>query len=187
MALFATASELADRLGVSLSESEESRAKGLLELASSLIQQEAGQEIEQVEDDELTRRGTESARILLPERPVKSVSKVVLDGEEIEEEDEWYVEGDELVREVGGWGQPDEVLVITYTHGYEAVPDIAKVICLEAVVRAWINPGSVLSEEYGSERVAYSQGTPRGLLLSEIERRDIRQAFRRGAGSVTLR
>lgn len=186
MAQFATASELADRLGVSLSESEQTRARGLLELASGLIQSEARQTVEYVEDDELTRQGTEEASIRLPQRPVESVSSVTLAGVAIASDD-WYVEGDSLVREVGGWGHPDETLVIVYTHGYETIPEAIKVVCLEAVVRVWVNPGAVMNEGYGSERVSYTPGVPRGLLLSEAEKQTIRDQFRRGAGSVQLR
>ncbi len=197
MAQFATAGELAARLGITLTTSEETRAGSLLTLASGLIQKEAKQRIERVASDTLARRGTELARIRLPERPVESVTSVSLDGVLIPATD-YYLDGDELVREMvsaefagvpsGGWGHSGEPLVIVYTHGYAIIPDAIAAVSLEAVVRAWVNPGSVMSERYGSEQVAFLQGgTPHGLLLTTAEQRVIRETLRTLNGTVQLR
>lgn len=165
MAQFATAAELAARLGVTLTKDEEARANVLLTQASGLIQDVTGQTIEKVTDDELIRIGQEDNRMRLPQRPVISVSSVTLAGE-VQEADTYHLEGDELVSYCG-WGYPDETLVVTYTHGFAEVPETVKAICLEAVVRVWVNPGSVSTDEHGSERVQY--GRDRGLLLAETE------------------
>lgn len=194
---FATAAELAARLGVSFSAEEETRADSLLTLASGLIQREARQDIGLVEDDVFATRATREQSILLPERPVVSVSSVTVGGSGVTD---WYLDGDELVRRSGwevslngiegtaGWGSRNVPLVVTYTHGYNPVPDAIKAVCLEAVTRVWVNPGSVMSERYGSEQVAYlTQGTPTGLLLTPDERRAVKNVVRRGSESVNVR
>jgi hypothetical protein len=201
MAQFVTSTELADRLGVEFTAQEDTRADTLLTLASGLVQREARQEIEQTEDDTLTRRGTAEDRIRLPERPVTEVSSVTLAGDTLTVDEDWYLDGDELVRmpapssatfphvPASGWGLPDEELVIVYTHGYATIPDAIKVIVLEAVVRVWVNPGAVMSERYGSEQAVYAtQGVPNGMLLTEAERETVREMFRTSTvGTVHLR
>jgi hypothetical protein len=199
VAQFATPDELATRLGVSFSEEEENRAGELLVLASGLIQREAKQLIERVEGDILIRRGTSADRVRLPERPVVSISAVTLDAVPFTEEIDWYLEGDELVRTSsapsstsfglsGGWGDAGRILEITYTHGFDPIPDAVKAVCLEATVRVWGNPGSVMQERYGSEQVSYLvQGVPSGLLLTDAEKQTISDEMRRTVRTVKLR
>lgn len=183
MAQFATADDLADRLAVTLTGPEQTRAGKLLTLASGLIQKEARQKVERIAGDTLTRRGSYSSRVRLPERPVESITSVTLDGTALVEDDDYYRDGDELVRSVG-WGNPSDELVVVYTHGYTAIPDAVKAICVEMVVRVWVNPGAARQEAIGSENVSYGAV---GLLLTSDEKSVIRDALRRTSGSVTLR
>lgn len=185
MAQFATAAEFANRLGVSLTASEITDADALLVRASALIQAETGQDIEEDADDELTRRGTWDRRLRLPQRPVQEVSEVTLDGEVVAATS-YYLDGDELVRTLSSaWGGPEAELVVTYSHGYASTPEVARTVCLEAVARVWVNPGSVLQEGYGSEQVTYQQAN--GVLLTEDECNLLRDTFRRHAAGVQLR
>ena len=192
MAQFATAAELAARLGVTFAGDEGSRATALLTLASGLIQQEARQTIELVTDDVLTIRGTRERKLLLPERPVVSVSSITLGGSAVSS-DSYYIDGDHLVRGSGGdflsdfsggYGSAASPLVITYTHGYATIPDAIKAICIEAVVRVWVNPGSVAREAYGSESVVYPV---QGMALTPDERRSLRRTLGRRSESATVR
>lgn len=197
MAPFASADELAERLGVTFDEAEESRATSLLTTASGLIQAEARQRIEKVDGDELTLRGRNEPRLLLPERPVISVASVSQGGTELSSS-VWYLDSDELVRKGGwytnflagyewdgsGWGSPDIEIVVTYTHGYETIPEAIKGVCLEAAVRAYVNPGSVSQEAYGSERTSYPV---QGLMLTGEEKRTIHRELGRRSESLALR
>lgn len=185
---FATATELADWFGVELGEVEEDRAEALLTLATNLIQQEVDQLVEKVAGDELLRRGTGSSRLRLPERPVISVASVTLGGTAVSS-DEWYVEGDELVRTTGGWGSPDEVLKIVYTHGYETIPPALKAVCLGMVGRVWVNPGMTSEEAEGEARTVYSSRGDVGLMLTDRERAFVKSAIGgpSSVGSVALR
>lgn len=186
MAQFATPAELANRLGVEFSSEDSTRAEGLLTTASGLIKDVAKQHLERVEDDVLARRGVNADRFRLPQRPVEEVTLVKLDGETVAS-DEYYLTGDKLVKISGVWGNSHQVLEVTYTHGYAEIPESLKAICLEAVVRVWVNPGSVQSENYGGEAVNY--GREVGLLLTATEERAIRKAVATApkAGTINLR
>jgi hypothetical protein len=196
VAQFATPDDLAGRLGVELlAGAEFFRADGLLTLASGLIQDEARQKIERVENDVLTIRGTTDERIPLPERPVIEISSVKLDGGAISG---WYQDGDELARPKrwqrdpalasSGFGRPRQTLEITYTHGYQEIPGVVVTVCLEMVVRAWVNPGAVAQERVGDVSVYYANVgyQPTGLLMSIDERRAIRKFFGTRARSVRI-
>lgn len=178
MAQFASADDLAAQLGIELTENEESRADALLSLASGLIQDAARQTIELVENETVVMRRARGAVVLLAERPVVSVSSVLAGGDALAA-DTYYLDGDCLVRSGGTWGDllgvgfsGNDELVVTYTHGYEEIPETIKGICVAAVVRAWVNPGAVAQEGYGSERVVYPV---QGMLLTAQERRALRK------------
>lgn len=174
MAAFATHSDLATRLGIVLSGAEQTRATALLGLASDVIRRAARQDIDQ-NTSTITVRGA-AGRVLLPQRPVISVDTVTLDGTT----QDFTLDGDYLA---GYWSGQD--LEITYTHGFDPVPDAIKAICLEAVTRVWVNPGNAAQEAYGSERV--SHGASSGLLLTDEERRAVRDVVRRGSQAVDIR
>lgn len=194
---FATADDLAARLGLSLSPDDRTRADSLLQRASGLIQAAAKQQLVLVANDEYTIVGPRDRQITLPERPVVSVSSVVLNGTPLTN---WYVDGNELVVKRGilwdfqgdllgvasfGWrGVP---LVITYTHGWETPPEPAGTIAIEAVRRVWVNPTGALSESWGSERTDFASRSATEqptLELTDGEKDQIRRAFGRRATSV---
>ena len=193
---FATHADLATRLGLTLTATEQTRATALIADAQAVIQDETGQTIERVADDEVTLAGSYAGRVRLPQRPVVSVASVVLDGVTLTVGDEWYLDRDQIVRAGlwpssanrfgigGGWGDPSQTLVVTYTHGWDPVPGTVKAVCLEMVVRVWVNPGAARQEGVGPEQTTYEE--PIGLMMTETEKRAVRDAVRRTTGSVTL-
>lgn len=187
MAQFATADDFAARIGRTLTADEQTRADTLLALASGMIQSVARQTIEQVTDDTLTRSGTPNDRVRLPERPVTAVSSVTLDGTALVEGTDWYRVDDCLVCP-RGFGYPSQTLVVVYTHGFETVPDVVRAVCLDVVARVWVNPGSVMQESYGLERVIYSvQDGPASLELTDREAEIVQYVLRRQAGTAQFR
>lgn len=174
MAAFATHADLAARLGVTLSAGEQTRATTLLGLASDVIRRAARQNID-LATSTITVRGA-SGRVLLPQRPVISVASVSADSTT----QEFTIDGDYLT---GYWGGQD--IEIEYTHGFDPVPDAIKAVCLEVVTRVWVNPGNADQEAYGSERVSHGAST--GLVLTDEERRAVRDVIRRGSQSVDIR
>lgn len=199
---FATSSEFAARVGLTLTADEITRADTLLGLASELIQDETGQTISLVSDDVLTRPSDYGDRIRLPQRPVVSVASVEIDGVTIALDNAWYLEGDEIVRanwrqlsqrhffaQNGvGWGGPLFTLEVTYTHGWATVPSVVKGVCLEMVARVWANPGAVQQENIAGVFTSYSLNKqPTGLLLSEAEKKTVNDVVRRTSGTIGLR
>jgi hypothetical protein len=203
-AQFATSDEFADRIGLTLDDAEKTRVDRLLGLASALIQDEAKQTISLVTDDALVMPGTTDELIKLPQRPVVSITSVTLDGVTLTEGSDWYLDGNAIVRRtillsaaIGildgpfllgtGFGYPNQTLEITYSHGYAAIPDAVKAICLEATVRVWVNPGAVARESEGDTSTLYHHAPDQaGLLLSVAEQRVIRRMFGRNARSITV-
>lgn len=204
---FATADDLANRLGIELTDEEETRAETLIALASDLIRGEAKQTISLVEDDTLTMPGTTDERITLPERPVVEVASVTLGDAALVEGADWYLDRNTIVRlsrtvaRIGwlvddtwplatGFGVPTRTLEITYTHGYPAdeLPMIVKAICLESVIRAWVNPGSVAREQVGDTHTVYDnmRFSPTGLLLTDNECEQLHRFFGNVARSITI-
>lgn len=179
----AVIADLEARLGLTFTDAEKTRADVLIEQAEGLVRAAARQHLDLVTDDVLTVRGSREARYLLPERPVVSVSKVEIAGSEV---DGWHVDGDYLVRP-GAFGGKDDALIITYTHGFDPVPTLFKAVTLEAVVRVWVNPGAVMSEAYGYERVQYTPGVPTGMMLTDAETKTIREFVRRGSETTYIR
>lgn len=213
MAQFATADDLATRLGLTLSTDDETRATTLLGLASGVIQDEVQKTIALVEDDTITMPGTTDDRIRLPETPVVSVSSVTLDNTPLVEGADWYLDGNTVYRMLAsttimmaelvginddaftfplgvGFGWPTQTLEIVYSHGYpdDAVPQTVKAICLEMVVRVWVNPGSVARETVGNLYTIYDnmRFSPAGLLLTDDERVALWRLFGRRAKTVTI-
>jgi hypothetical protein len=211
MAEFASASDLAARLGITLTDVETARATALLDIASGLVQDEAKQTIERVDGEVYTLPGTTDETIRLPQRPVISVSSVTLDGTELVEGSDWYLDGN-IVRRIPattlvlaggglleeafsfpygtGFGWPTQTIAITYSHGYDAanVPQTVKAIVLEAVVRVWVNPGSVARETVGNVATVYDnmRFSPTGLMLTEEEKKTVRRIFGQRVHSITI-
>lgn len=204
-AQFATAADFAARMGETLTDAEEARADTLLTLASTLIQEVVKQKIALIEGDVLTMPGTVEDRIALPERPVVSVDSVMLDEVALTEGSDWYLDGATIYRRAvvfnpqlglidgpfllgSGFGTPLQTLTITYTHGYDddEIPGTVKAICLEAVVRCFVNPGAVARETVGNTSTVYDnmRFSPSGLLLTDDERRTLKRLF--GSRSLSV-
>lgn len=156
---FATYTDMQYRLGVTLDVDEQARATQILADATGLVKQAAGQEIELVTDDVLIRRGVDSNRLRLPQRPVVSVSAITSQyygySAQSLAQDQWYLDGDTLVRYgFASWFGPEYELMITYTHGWTTVPIVAKAITLEAALRAWPAQNDVLLTQFEEDRLA---------------------------------
>lgn len=207
MTAFATHDDLAARLGITLTTDEQTRADTLLALASGLIQQESRQKIELVTDDEYVIRSSYDDRIRLPQRPVVSVSSVVLQliGGSVSftvPSNTYYIDNDELVRTsfplavqyafaqyARGWLGPLFQATITYTHGFAVIPELVKAICMEMVVRVWVNPGTVAREQIGDTMTVYDnmRFSPTGLLMTTEEKEQLNELLRRRLGTVKAR
>jgi hypothetical protein len=84
----------------------------------------------------------------------------------------------------GGWGGPKATVVVTYSHGYEVIPDDIKGVCLSAAARAFtspglVNPAGVESETIDGYAVTYrsnmANGSTAGVTLAEDESRIVKR------------
>jgi hypothetical protein len=100
------------------------RATMLIECATSVVQETAGQRIVEVLNDTVELLGTTASWLDLPQLPVNSVASVVVDGSAITEGTAsgcWRRPGTSRLWRDTGWattpGEPSSVVVV-YSHGY---------------------------------------------------------------------
>lgn len=189
-------SDLADRLGVDFTtEQQQLRAAALLADASAAVRNYTRQDITLVTDDVAVLESTTEQWLFLPQRPVVSVSSVAAAGVNLAS-GFWRLENDALFRYYGWgsrlyfvgtaqpWNQPDTI-VVTYTHGYTAVPDdIVRVVCKLAKA-AWVNPNGLREYELGDLRVVQAVETVGEGALDDEDKK-ILDFYRRPRRSVQL-
>jgi hypothetical protein len=179
---FATTEELRIELG--LTDIDEQRAQQRLDWATAAIRRWTGQWITLVTDDEVTFQGAWPSRFTLPQVPVVEVTAIEIDGEPVTD---FELFGQALIRGTAtadrldyertgsNWGGDGSVMVVTYTHGYDLIPDDIKGVCISAAARGWGNPQGAQSETIGSYSIAYgTTGTSGSVRLTKDEKNLLR-------------
>lgn len=195
MAQFAEVSELSDHLGMGV-DLESARAVLLLQEASSAIQNELRQTVEAVADDVVIVQGNWSELLELPEWPVTEVTEVVMNGGTVDAAsytllpdgylrwgttDQWaawsYPTFDrwDSWGPIFPWGGPYSLIEVTYSYGYDVIPDGIKRLCLTVAGRAY-------REQLAGASVDYP--TPLGAELTEAEKATLQHGFGRPRGVV---
>lgn len=184
---FATAAELAALTQTSL---DGAAAELALTSASAAIRSWTRQAISRVVDDVATLRVIDCDELVLPQRPVVSVSEVKVNALVLTD---WVLSGDRLLR-TGGWHYlpgtttyPDPGLVqVTYTHGWDEVPDEVRSVCLDLASATLANPSMLRQEtidDYSRTFASESLGTG---ALSDTHRMLLTD-YRRRVGTMGLR
>lgn len=170
---FATSADLATYTGDDNLDS--ARGTMLLEQATAIIQAHCRQTLEQVTDDTQTLRGHWGQWLLLPERPVQSVTSVKLDDETV---DDFERVRDRLWRRkgwVGDWlwwqrdwgrawgeGEDHSTVEVVYTHGFAAdspAMETLKAVCLWVAGRMAANPqGFATFSDAAGTNINFRQG-----------------------------
>lgn len=193
MTQLATSDDLAYRLGRNLTNSEVDRADALLDDASAAVRSYTGQQfVTQEHEDRLPVRRN---KIRLPQRPVTAVDTVEdMDGNDVaftwDAGDTIYLTdytGRAFQLLFAPRTTPLSFVDITYTAGYETVPeDIVAVICAIAARALGVDPTQtgVTSESLGDASISYGTiGAAGGLGLFPDERA-ILNRYRRVGGTV---
>lgn len=165
----ATIDDLAALLQREIAEDDVS-ALNALETASAVVEAYLSQTVELVSNDEIILDGTGTKVLLLPNYPVSAVASVEVDEEALVEgeEFEWSHTG-ELRRLNGVWPTSLRSITVTYSHGYETIPQ-AIVGVVTAVAGRLLNSSSIgiRQESIGGYSVTYADNSG-GATLQPVE------------------
>lgn len=151
--LLAAPETLAARLGASASDP---RIRDALAAASARFRAAVRHHVSHVDDDTVVLDGTGSESLLLPHSPVTAVSAVVVEGSDVTEQVQRSTEG--MLRYPGGFPDTLGAVSVTYSHGYDPVPDEIADVVLSAAETAYAGAGDVASMTVGGEQVTFRQG-----------------------------
>lgn len=172
MTSFATPSDLAAYLQSSV---DTASAQLALDLATAQIRSYCGWSISEVVDDVANVNGDGSSLLAVPSLYITAVTSIVSGGVSVAATDytwtsyglltlvksqTWDVSDPTLFVQDGGsgplaWPNADRAVTVTYTHGYAAVPDEIRGVCLNIAARSYLNPPSATSEGVGAYTVRY--------------------------------
>ena len=125
------------QIEITLAASIDAANRAILD-ASAAIQNYCRQQIEEVEDEEITLDSAGGTRLFLPELPVTGISEVVEDGEPMVEGDDYQLGQHGILHRVDqDWASGIQIVTVTYTHGYDPVPDDVVAGCTRAAARAY--------------------------------------------------
>lgn len=116
--------------------------------------------------------------LLLPELPVTDVLLVSASDVPLDADTDYFVSTDlgALVKRHGRWIAGRGVYEVTYTHGWEEVPNALRVIALTLAARIY-DQGLVQQETVGGSSVTYAAGESLGFSKREL---DVIAKFRPG-------
>lgn len=176
----ATAADLNNLLQVTVPAAQ---ATLLLELATSVVQNAVGQRIVDITDTALIDVTDYCTPWLeLPERPIRSVSLVQIDGVTVTD---WVLRKQKLWRAVGWLNRvsPPSQAAVTYAHGYVAGSQylqLARNMTLSLAAAGYGNPTGAASESIDDYNVSYEAAMSR-MELTEFMRAALVKAYGRAA------
>lgn len=203
MANFATVEDVEKILLIEISDADAiASVEFHLAAATEAIQIHVEQWIEWVEDDSILLDSRGTYKLNVPELPVTEISEVTEDGDVLVADDDYKLNQYSVLIRIGQrWSEGIQNIGLTYSHGFDPIPDIIKSICARAASRGYQAalksaedegiPGIAskslgdFSVSYGGEGGSTGDGTlgasaARVLLLSE---KDILDKFKIGAPS----
>lgn len=135
---FCTIPDIEELLQVEIAAAKQTAAARAIVEATAVIQNYCRQTLELVEDDEITLDSAGGTRLVLPETPVIAVSSVVEDDETLTAGDGYKLGQHGVLHRVGGrWVTGIQSITVTYSHGYETIPDDIVAICTRCAARAY--------------------------------------------------
>lgn len=190
-AVFASANDIASRLGVTFTTTEQAQADAFCGDATELIRDYCRQDITAATGITMDREAPDGPWFDLPQRPVTGVTSVAVNGQTVTD---FSQIGDRLYR-VYGWRWPSvdtipplaiyglkSTVHVVYDAGYPEVPGVIHATCVRMVLRAMDNPT-------GLDQAGIDDYTPRfndgrgGVFLTDDDKRAVRR-YRRAAFSI---
>lgn len=190
--------DLVERLGRELADTELIRANAVLRDASAAVRRAAGAQIISQETS-TARVGAYCGRLRLPQVPVTAVSSVKNSaGQDVTYV--WYAGWDEIVVasssllneweiEPFRYSTPQLPVTVTYTHGYDPVPDdIIGVVCSMALRALGQMPDEtgVSQETLGGYSYTIGSAAAQGGIGMLDNERAIAQAYRRPTRPISM-
>lgn len=197
-----TSEDLAVQMNIDFDEPQALAASTLLENLAALVRSEARQDLAPATNDTVHLRGTWERKLLLPQRPVTNVTSVAFATPSgslpLSVAAFWWTpqgvlyrgsplarnpfEGvDDLLSDAAyqHWGGPGAEVIVTYDHGFAALPGDLRSVILQAAQRAWADPDGVEAEVIGNYSVTYARTTDPRALFSDEQLRTIHRYRRR--------
>lgn len=132
-------------------------AQTLIDEATANVRSYCGWHIAPSISETLTLNGNGRKVLILPSLHVTAVASVTQDGILVADT-EYEVDPAGLLAHVGWWwGAVPSSIVVSMTHGYESVPDVAAVI-MARVSRAQSTPGNAVRVQAGPFAEQYESG-----------------------------
>lgn len=184
---FATAAELSALMQAPV---DPAAADLALASASAAIRRWTRQTITLVANDVVSLRVVDPCALVLPQRPVVSVTQVLVNSVALVD---WVLSGERLLRS-GGWhhlpgtsSYPDPGLVqVTYTHGWEEIPDDVRAVCLDLASSTLANPAMLRQEAIDDYSRTFASETLGTGTLS-VTHKEMLADYRRRIGTARLR
>ncbi len=135
---FCTVADIAAFLQINIA-ADSPAALHAIDRATATIKSFCSQQLEAVAGDvvSLTVEGHRQQEIVLPQFPVTAVSKVLEDGVELDAASYKWARGGILYRLNGHWPRGIQIVEVTYSHGYDPLPDDIIDVCVRAAARAY--------------------------------------------------
>lgn len=115
-------------------------------------------------DDVITVDGNGSQTVLLPAAPVTAVSELLLDDVELIEGTDFNWSADGYVRRLGGcWPDRLRCLQVTYSHGYDEVPEEISEAVIDRARLLYAVKAGVQNMQVGGITVGFGQQSAMGV------------------------
>jgi len=211
----ATIEDVQAIIGRPLTDAQVTAGTRLLDMASGMVRRYTRQNITLVTDDVITLPGNWGNNLQLPQRPVRSVASVVMNGA-TQPSTKWKLINDELFLGTGSfmpdygstlwggsalwgpagsnqgpqvtgatWQGPQAEIVVTYTHGFDEVP--ADIVNeVAGMVALQLNAEvGVNSEQIGGYKIDYTRNSGGGMALTD-ETKAVLNFYRKRAMSTSV-
>lgn len=159
------------------------RAQRLLDMASAVVERWTGRSFVRVEDDEITFT-VDDGTMRLPNGPIESISSIVDANDDTIDPTSYDEIHGYVVRSFGYW--PCGTYTITYTHGYDPIPDDVILAVCQMVQRVLSgHEVGVRSESIGEASRTWDASFTVGLTLAPVDLA-LLSPFRRQVSAVRV-
>lgn len=176
-----TVEELEAFMGRTFTDDEEAQANALIDSVSAVIESETGVSFSVTQDDEVRMQADGYGIIEFSAKPISAVTIY-----DVNSTDELtYATWDGLSAVYGL--QPNQVVDIVYSHGYQLVPGDIKAVCYGVCSRIMYNPSGLRQETVGAISVTYPGigGEAGTINFSRLEQK-VLDKYRRNAQSMRM-